>query len=77
MKTIQMTIDATLLDQVDDAIRELNTSRSAFIRESLQAALRQLQVHRLETRQAAGYARSPIQSDEFDGWEAEQVWGAE
>jgi len=31
MKTIQMTLDENLLNQVDKAIRELETNRSAFI----------------------------------------------
>jgi len=32
VKTIQMTIDDDLLSQVDAAVDELGTSRSAFIR---------------------------------------------
>ncbi|NIR52254.1 CopG family transcriptional regulator [candidate division KSB1 bacterium] len=35
MTTIQMTIDEDLLRQLDQVIKETNTTRSAFIRESL------------------------------------------
>ncbi|MEA3336020.1 MAG: CopG family transcriptional regulator [Chloroflexota bacterium] len=75
MKTIQMTIDEALLDQVDNTSAELGMSRSAFIRGALRQAMERLQVTRLERQHAAGYARRPVESGEFDLWEAEQVWG--
>ncbi len=40
MKTIQMTIDEPLFTEVDRVISELYTTRSAFIRAALEAALR-------------------------------------
>jgi hypothetical protein len=40
MKTVQMTIDVVLLSEVDQVIQSLKTTRSAFIREALQLALR-------------------------------------
>ncbi len=75
MKTIQMTIDPELLADVDEAVRELGTNRSAFMREALEQALRRLSVRRLEERHAAGYARKPAMAGEFDVWEDEQSWG--
>ncbi len=77
MKTIQMTIDEPLLADIDHLIAELQTTRSAFIRAALQAALRQHQIRRLEQQHAAGYTKHPIQPGEFDTWQDEQVWGAE
>jgi metal-responsive CopG/Arc/MetJ family transcriptional regulator len=74
MKTIQMTIDPELLDDVDAAVKELGTNRSAFMRDALVDALRQLSIRRLEERHAAGYAAHPPEPGEFDGWEDEQVW---
>ena len=74
MKTIQMTIDEPLLSEVDQVIKELDTTRSAFIRDALQLALRQHRIAQLERKQAEGYARHPVQPGEFDGWEDEQVW---
>jgi len=75
MKTIQMTIDQELLADVDAAVSELSTSRSAFIRDALQLALRQLSLQNLEKQHALGYARHPVTPGELDGWEDEQVWG--
>jgi metal-responsive CopG/Arc/MetJ family transcriptional regulator len=76
MKTIRLTIDEPLLIQVDQAIRALNTTRSAFIRAALELALRQRKLLQLEQQHAEGYARHPVEPGEFDIWEAEQVWGA-
>ena len=75
MKTIQMTIDERLLEDVDNTVSELQTSRSAFIREALILALQQFQIRKLEAQHAAGYERHPVTAGEFDGWEDEQVWG--
>ena len=75
MKTIQMTIDADLLADVDVAVKALGTNRSAFIRDALQYALRQLTLRQLEDQHAAGYERIPVRAEEFKGWEDEQVWG--
>ncbi len=75
MKTIQMTIDESLLAEVDRATQELKTTRSAFIRSALQLALRRHLIAKLEEQHAQGYARLPIRPDEFDGWDDEQVWG--
>ena len=60
LKTIQMTIDDRLLGEVDEAARELETSRSAFMREAVRLALRQHRIAELERLHAEGYARQPI-----------------
>ena len=75
MKTIQMTLDEDLLNQVKKAIYELETNRSAFIRESLQYYLERLRIKKLEKRHRDGYLKHPVQTGEFDIWEDEQVWG--
>jgi len=74
MKTVQMTIDEILLSEVDQAIETLNTTRSAFIREALQLALRQYKIRHLEEQHALGYAKHPVEPGEFDAWETEQAW---
>jgi metal-responsive CopG/Arc/MetJ family transcriptional regulator len=75
MKTIQMTIDETLLDEVDRASQAHNTTRSAFIRDALRLALYRQRIGELERRHADGYARYPVQPGEFDIPESERVWG--
>jgi metal-responsive CopG/Arc/MetJ family transcriptional regulator len=77
LKTIQMTIDEPLLEAVDSLIATLDTTRSAFIREALQAAIRKHTIDELEKAHAQGYAQHPVQSGEFDVWPAEQAWGDE
>jgi metal-responsive CopG/Arc/MetJ family transcriptional regulator len=75
MKTIQMTIDESLLEEVDQVSQDLKTSRSAFIRGALQLALRRHAIEKLEQQHAQGYAKNPVQPGEFDVWQAEQAWG--
>jgi metal-responsive CopG/Arc/MetJ family transcriptional regulator len=74
VKTIQMTIDEPLLAKVDQVIQELNTSRSAFVRQALELALQQHKIAQMEKRHAEGYARHPVEAGEFDVWVAEQAW---
>ena len=74
MKTIQMTIDEHLLEQVDSMIQELGVSRSSFMRGALQQALRQIEIRNLEQQHIAGYEKHPISPDEFDIWQEEQIW---
>ena len=74
MRTVQMTLDAELVAAVDKAARRLGTSRSAFAREALRAALRRLQERSLEEKHREGYRRKPARRGEFGDWESEQVW---
>jgi metal-responsive CopG/Arc/MetJ family transcriptional regulator len=75
MKTIQLTIDEPLLTAVDKQISDLNTTRSAFIREALLKALQGYKIAQLEQKHAEGYLRHPVEPGEFDTWETEQAWG--
>ena len=77
MKTVQITIDESLLEQVDRLIATLDTTRSAFIRDALHAALRKYAIDAPDREHAQGYARHPVQPGEFDLWSAEQAWGDE
>ena len=76
MKTIQMTIDERLLRLVDKLTRARKTTRSAFIRDALEAEIRRQRIRDAEARHAAGYARKPVAPGEFDVWLKEQDWGA-
>jgi metal-responsive CopG/Arc/MetJ family transcriptional regulator len=77
MKTIQMTIDETLLEQVDQTVQVLSTTRSAFIREALERALRYYHILKMEERDADGYAQIPAYPGDVEEWASEQVWGDE
>jgi CopG family transcriptional regulator / antitoxin EndoAI len=75
IKTIQMTLDESLLQRIDEAVQEIGTNRSAFIREAVELALQQMRIRRLEAQQIAGYREQPVQADEIDEWDAIRVWG--
>ena len=74
MQTVQMTLDEDLVAEVDEAIKTLGTTRSAFTREALRLALARLRERELERRHREGYERTPVQPGEFSDWEGEQVW---
>ena len=64
-KTLHITLDAQLLDSVDQAARELGITRSAFIGEALQEAILASETRKLEAQHAAGYRRHPVVPGEF------------
>lgn len=74
MKTIQMTFDEELIDEVDKEVKKLGTTRSAFTREALRKILVYYHELELEKKQIEGYKSQPVKSGEFDNWEDEQVW---
>lgn len=75
MKVVQMTLDEDLVKAVDKTARKLRTSRSAFTRAALRAALTRIGEEEREKKHRAGYQHKPVQKGEFDIWEDEQVWG--
>ena len=74
MVIIQMTLDEDLVARVDRAARRLKTSRSAFTRQALAQALKQLATLEREARHERGYRRKPVKPGEFSAWIDEQVW---
>jgi metal-responsive CopG/Arc/MetJ family transcriptional regulator len=70
LKTVQMTIEDTLLEDVDQLIDELGTTRSAFIRNALQAALKKHKKKLLERKHAEGYKQLDDKQleDQDDDW---------
>ncbi len=75
MRTIQMTLDDDLVIAVDNAVKQLHTSRSAFARKALSDAVNQVNLKRLEKQHRKGYERYPSGKAEFSVWESEQEWG--
>jgi len=74
VKTVQLTLDEPLVKEVDKAVRDLGTSRSAFTREALRAALERLRTRVLEERHRKGYELQPVEPSEVHEWEEEQIW---
>jgi len=74
VKTVQMTLDESLVREVDRAVKRLGTTRSAFARQALRDALRRIRIQDLEKKHRDGYARKPVTRQELGVWEGEQVW---
>ena len=74
MKTVQMTLDENLIAEVDRIATQLGYTRSAFTREALRQAIKQIELETKERKHWEGYARQPAVSEEFSDWEDEQVW---
>jgi metal-responsive CopG/Arc/MetJ family transcriptional regulator len=75
MKVIEVQIEESLLEEVDQATRSLAMTREDFVRAAVERALRQQEIIALEQRHARGYADRPQSADEVGEWETEQVWG--
>ena len=75
MKTVQMTFNEDLVDEVDRLVKELGTTRSAFTRRALKTAIGGLKEKEMEQKHRDGYSRNPVKPGEFSEWESEQVWG--
>ncbi len=77
MRTIQMTLDDDLVNELDQIVKEANTNRSAFTRDALRKALAYYREQALVEKHRQGYLRHPVTADEFSVWEDEQDWGDE
>ena len=75
MRTIQMTFDDELVEEVDRIAKQLHCNRSAFTRQALREALDRHKKALLEERHRQGYQQQPVAADEFSVWEPEQNWG--
>ncbi|MEW6416816.1 MAG: ribbon-helix-helix domain-containing protein [Nitrospirota bacterium] len=75
MRTIQMTLDDDLVVAVDNIVKKLKTSRSAFARKALKDAIKQVNINMLEKKHKKGYERHPVGKTELNVWETEQEWG--
>jgi len=72
-ETVQMTLDDVLVQEIDQVVKELGTTRSAFAREAFRAAIAHVRRQAMERMHREGYARQPVQPGEFSDWEDEQV----
>ena len=75
MKTIELTVEESMLAEVDRATHDLEMTREDFVRTAKERALQQQEIIALEQKHARGYANQPQVADEVSEWEAEQVWG--
>ena len=74
MRTVQMTLDDDLVAAVDRAAKRMGTTRSAFTRKALRAAIEKAHVAEMERKHREGYKHKPSKPGEFGDWESEQTW---
>jgi metal-responsive CopG/Arc/MetJ family transcriptional regulator len=72
-----MTLDEDLVKTVDQMVKALRTTRSAFTRDALRQAVKAVRTRKLEEKHRMGYRKQPEARGEFDAWAAEQKWGDE
>jgi predicted transcriptional regulator len=75
MKTVRMTLDDDLVEDVDRVVSELHITRSAFARNALTAAVRRHREALLDEKHRRGYKARPVTAQEFGVWEEEREWG--
>lgn len=68
METIELTIDESLLAEVDRVTDSLAMTRADFTRIAFELALRNEKTIAMEQQHAQGYARHPAKLEEFDEW---------
>ena len=75
MKTIELTIEESVLAEVDQETQALEMTREDFVRTALERAVRQREIIALEQRHIRGYINHPQTPEEVAEWEDEQDWG--
>ena len=75
LRTMQVTISDTLLQQVEQRATLLGIPPSEFIQSALRRVLSEWTSNELERLEVEAYKRQPVQRGEFDVWETEQAWG--
>ena len=74
METIQLSIDESLLAEVQQATAALQMTPSDFIKLAVERALRQREIIEMELRDTKAYADNPQRPKEIAEWQNEQVW---
>lgn len=74
MKTIQITLDEVLLDEIDRLIVELGINRSIFFQDAAQRLIRRHRIAAREEQHRRGYESQPQTLDEIHEWLPEQNW---
>jgi len=77
IKTIQMTFDDALLEQVDEVVETLQVSRAEFLRRAIEDALAHYRIKRLEEEHVASYIAHPQTQEEITEWDGVRAWGDE
>ena len=77
MKAIQMTIDESLLEQLDCAARADHQTRSAFLRWAVEEVLERRRIQEMVRQHEEGYRAAPQTKEELaelSEWASIQAW---
>ena len=74
METIQLTIDESLLAEVQQATNALQMAPSDFLKLAVERALQQRKIIAMERQHAQAYLEKPQQPEEIEEWQSEQYW---
>jgi metal-responsive CopG/Arc/MetJ family transcriptional regulator len=77
MKTIEISLDDALAEDLDRVAERLDSTRGEFVRQALEERLSRLRVEEQERRHREGYERHPVEPGEFDLGEDERLWSDE
>ena len=75
METIQLSIDESLMAEVQQATNALKMTPSDFMKVALERALQQREIIAKERQDAQGYLNHPQRPEEIEEWQDEQEWG--
>jgi len=74
METIQLTLDESLLAEVQQATDALQMTPSDFIKVALERALQQREIIAKARQHARAYLEQPQRPEEIEEWQDEQEW---
>ena len=74
METIQLVLDAKLLQAADLAAKRQKVNRSKLIRQALREHLERLRAVELAQRDRRGYLAHPQRVEEYRPWEEAAAW---
>ena len=75
MKAVQVVFEDDLLEELDQTMRHLGVSRSAYIRDLVKKDLKARRMKELERQQIEAYIRQPVKPGEFGIREEDRAWG--
>jgi metal-responsive CopG/Arc/MetJ family transcriptional regulator len=74
MKTIQITMDENLLEQLDQDQETQRDGRSAVLRRAIAEYLERRRRQDIAERYRKAYSKKPGLGRDFEGWEDEGQW---
>ena len=75
METIHLSIDESLLAELQQVTSALQMTPSDFIKVALERAVQRRETIAKERQHAEAYSKHPQRAEEIEEWQDEQYWG--